>query len=99
MLERTVLVVDDDPVHRMVVEEILTPPKYCVTLASGGADGLTAVADGEVDVVVTDRRMPGMDGLEATRLIRRAVWSTSARMRRTSWARARPAAVGLTPRA
>lgn len=66
-----VLVVDDDPVHRMIVGEILDAPKYQVHVVSNVPEGLNHLRELEVDVVVTDRSMPDMDGDEFCRRIRR----------------------------
>jgi len=66
-----VLVVDDDPVHRMIVGEILDEPKYQVHLVSNAPEGLNYLRALEVDVVVTDRSMPDVDGDEFCRRIRR----------------------------
>lgn len=60
----TVLVIDDDDSLRRVVEFQLTEEGYRVLTASSGAGGLTACRDTTVDVVVSDVRMPEMDGLE-----------------------------------
>lgn len=61
----TVLVIDDDDSLRRVVEYQLGEDGYRVVTAASGAEGLTAVRDaGPVSLVVSDVRMPEMDGLE-----------------------------------
>ncbi len=62
---RKILVVDDDPVMREMVEEMLSSHGYPVVVAASAAEALEA-ADAEPDFgcVVTDLQMPGMDGLE-----------------------------------
>jgi two-component system NtrC family response regulator len=62
--QKTVLVVDDDDSLRRVVEYNLAEEGYGVVTASDGAAGLRAFQDGSVDLVLTDVRMPDMDGLE-----------------------------------
>lgn len=65
-----VLLVDDDPLQRLLIEEILQPPQYTVAFAQHGHDGLRLLEQGEFDVVLTDRRMPGIDGDEFCRRVR-----------------------------
>lgn len=65
-----VVIVDDDPSHRLLVEEVLAPPRYQVRSAADGAGGLATLQDGPADVVLVDRCMPGMSGDEFCRRIR-----------------------------
>ncbi len=65
-----VLIVDDDPVHRALEQEILQPPKYAVTEASSGAEALQLLTTQSFDAVLLDKSMPGMDGDEVCRRIR-----------------------------
>lgn len=57
-----VLVVEDDPTLRRVAEYRLTEAGYEVVVAADGAAGLDAFAASRPDVVLTDLRMPGLDG-------------------------------------
>ena len=59
-----VLVVDDDPRARAVLRDLLETSGYEVELAEGGDEALQIVADRAPDVVLSDLRMPHMDGLE-----------------------------------
>lgn len=65
-----VLIVDDDPVHRALEREILDSSKYIVSEASSGKEALDALRSRSFDVVLLDKRMPGMDGDEVCRCIR-----------------------------
>src|SRR5665647_3906638 len=65
-----VLIVDDDPVHRALEREILHSSKYAVSEASSGMEALDALRSRNFDVVLLDKRMPGMDGDEVCRRIR-----------------------------
>jgi len=65
-----VLLVDDDPLQRVLVGEILEAPQYLLAFAGNGEQGLALLAEQEFDVVLTDRRMPGMDGDEFCRRVR-----------------------------
>ncbi|MEV6633735.1 response regulator transcription factor [Actinoplanes sp. NPDC051470] len=66
-----VLVVDDDRTVSDVVRRYLEQAGYDVTLAGDGADGLAAIATRRPDLVVLDLMMPGIDGIEVCRRVRR----------------------------
>ncbi len=59
-----VLVVDDEPNMRRVLGALLRPEGYTVLEASDGAEALELIASERVDCVITDLRMPRMNGLE-----------------------------------
>ena len=62
-----VLLVEDDDDNRELMGEVLESAGYEVLSASSGREGLRALAERSVDVVVTDVGMPGMGGLEVAR--------------------------------
>jgi len=64
-------VVDDDPVHRDVVSEILRGEGYSVELAASGEAGLAAARAVRPDVILLDLFMPGMDGISVLDELRR----------------------------
>ena len=68
----TILVVDDDPDFRELVAEILAAEGYLVRQAASAEKALDALTAGPVQLVLTDQRMPGLDGLELTRRVRAA---------------------------
>ena len=67
---QSVLVVDDEPVVRRIVADLLESLGYRALQASGGMEALQAVRSGKVDVVVSDLSMPDMDGAELCRALR-----------------------------
>jgi two-component system response regulator MprA len=67
-----ILVVDDDRAVREALERALALEGYEVELAADGAEALAAVERREPDAVVLDVLMPGVDGLEVCRLMRRS---------------------------
>jgi DNA-binding NtrC family response regulator len=60
-----VLVVDDDPMVRMLLVGILADAGYEVLAAPGGGEAIMLIDDpGHIDLVVTDLNMPGHDGVD-----------------------------------
>lgn len=68
---RRILIVDDVADNRELYEEYLSLVGYRVTCASNGIDALDKVVALKPHVVVTDVSMPGMDGWEVTRRIKK----------------------------
>jgi DNA-binding response OmpR family regulator len=67
-----VLVVDDEPTVREVVQRYLERDGYRVEAAGDGRGAIDAVASRPFDLVVLDLMLPGVDGLEVCRTIRAA---------------------------
>jgi CheY-like chemotaxis protein len=65
-----ILVVDDDKAVRNAIDAVLSHAGHEVVVAENGHAAVAALAGGPVDVVLLDLFMPGMDGLEAIRVLR-----------------------------
>ena len=71
---KTILVVDDEPVLRTIVREILLEEGYAVIEAADGAGGVASALEHEPDAVLLDLMMPGdPDGIGALARIREAL--------------------------
>lgn len=69
-MPKRLLVVDDDPSLLRAVAETLRAEGYEVTTARRGAEALGCIAQSLPDLIVSDIRMPGMDGYELVRNLR-----------------------------
>jgi CheY-like chemotaxis protein len=63
-LNRKILVVDDDPVVGKSINRVLSNKGYAVITAENAGEALRKMETADYDVVFTDIRMPGMDGVE-----------------------------------
>jgi DNA-binding NtrC family response regulator len=61
---KRILVVDDDAAMRDLLADGLASDALTIETVSGAAPALARVVSGEIDVVITDIRMPGLSGLE-----------------------------------
>lgn len=59
-----ILVVDDDRVSRTLMNKVLETAHYSCLTAASGEEALDILISHQVSVLVTDLRMPGMNGLE-----------------------------------
>ena len=66
-----VLVVEDDSVNARLMERLLTSDGYAVQVAPDGEHALDMIARGRPDVVLLDVQLPGIDGFDVCRTIKR----------------------------
>ena len=76
-----ILVTEDTEINRELVSELLTKRGHSVTTAADGIEALAALDRNSFDVVLMDEEMPRMNGLDATRAIRKMETSTRRHLR------------------
>jgi two-component system cell cycle response regulator len=69
--KRKILIVDDDPTCITLLESVLASSKYEILTANDGKDALKQAFAEMPDLILLDVMMPGMDGFEVTRTIKR----------------------------
>ena len=67
----TLLVVDDEDYIRKLLERILVQAGYGVVTAANGREAVDRLSQGNVDLVLLDIMMPGLDGFQTLEIIRR----------------------------
>jgi two-component system alkaline phosphatase synthesis response regulator PhoP len=70
-MSKTILVIDDEPKIAEICRDYLSAAGFSVTSAGSGPQGLAAARREKPDLVVLDLMLPGMDGLDVCRELRR----------------------------
>ena len=69
----SILIIDDEPIVKIALRSILPWEEHGFSIcgtASNGLEAMSLIEKHQPDVIITDLKMPEMDGLEATRTIR-----------------------------
>ena len=69
--QRRILIVDDEPAVRRLLEEVLTKAGYEVLPAANGREAMEIVRTARPDLVITDLVMPNQEGVETIQMIRK----------------------------
>lgn len=66
----SILIVDDEPNYLIILSELLREEGFEVFTAADGKAGLAVVREVDLDLVITDMQMPGIDGLQLLQFIK-----------------------------
>jgi DNA-binding NtrC family response regulator len=64
MVKPRILVIDDEEIVRISCKKCLVPEGFDVDVAANGREGITLTKANKYDLVLTDLKMPDMDGME-----------------------------------
>lgn len=81
----TLLLVDDEPSILSALRRLFRPHGYTILTAESGAEGLSLLERGPVDLIISDMRMPEMDGATFLKHVRER-WPTTMRILLTGYA-------------
>jgi DNA-binding NtrC family response regulator len=70
-MEHTILIVDDEPFITEILTEALSREPYVILTAGSAEDALGLLAQMQVDVIISDEKMPGMSGSEFLAVVRK----------------------------
>ena len=68
--KQEILIVDGQPQNIELLEAYLAPQGYEIITAANGEEALGKLSGNQIDLILLDVLMPGMDGFEVTRRIR-----------------------------
>ena len=68
-----ILIVDDNAINITVAEGLLRPLQAKCFSAGGGQEAIDKVKEEHFDVILKDHMMPGLDGIETTRIIKKTI--------------------------
>ena len=67
-----ILIVDDEPLVRRSLSELLTLSGYTVSTANNGREALEFLKDYNTDIIITDIKMPEIDGMQLLKQVKLA---------------------------
>ncbi|KPA09353.1 response regulator receiver [Candidatus Magnetomorum sp. HK-1] len=71
MKQQSILIIEDNPMNMEMATDLLEIAKYKVLQAENAEDGIQVAREQKPDLILMDIALPGMDGLEATRLLKK----------------------------
>ncbi len=69
-MNHTIIVTEDDAVQREIISDILASAGYAVQQCASGLETLDTLRKDACDLILTDMKMPEMDGLETLQALR-----------------------------
>jgi two-component system cell cycle response regulator len=69
-MERTILLIEDDPLSARLVDLILKSEGHHVIMVQDGLQGLAVAQNTQLDLILLDLMLPGMDGFEVLRRLK-----------------------------
>ena len=73
---KKILVIDDDKLVLMTLKRLLAKEGYKISTATSGTEGLRRIENEDFDLILSDIKMPGMDGVEMVKRIREMVMAS-----------------------
>ncbi|MCU0588802.1 MAG: response regulator [Syntrophobacteraceae bacterium] len=70
IMDSTVLVVEDNELNMKLIQHLLTVGKYQILKAGSAEEGIELARANRPSLILMDIQLPGMDGLDATRVIK-----------------------------
>jgi CheY-like chemotaxis protein len=70
MKEKTILIIEDNKMNMEMATDLLEIANYNVLQAENAEDGIQMAKENHPDLILMDIALPGMDGLEATRVLK-----------------------------
>jgi CheY-like chemotaxis protein len=67
---KTILIIEDDELNMKLVKTLLQTEKYHILEAKEAETGIELTQEHHPDLILMDLQLPGMDGLEATKIIK-----------------------------
>ena len=74
--EYSILLVDDDQEFAKAMKRMFEKSGYAITLAGDGGEALEILAERDFALIISDLRMPNMDGIELCEWVRQQEWSS-----------------------
>jgi DNA-binding NtrC family response regulator len=66
----SILVVDPEPMMRNLLTKILSRDGYTIIVAEDSEAALSAMENNAVDIIISDSKMPGLDGFELLKIVK-----------------------------